>query len=91
MVLESNGYGVTSNFLSRSMRPVVSHCCHSVVTLLLHWCYTGVTLVLHCRHTVVTLLIQGCYTGVTVCIHEAIRHAVRLGLLCVCVCVSVCV
>jgi hypothetical protein len=31
------------------------HCCYTVVTLLSHCCYTVVTMLLHCRYTSVTL------------------------------------
>jgi hypothetical protein len=49
------------------------HCCYTVavplyntvVILLLHCCYTVVTLLLHCCFTVVTLLLHWCYTVVT--------------------------
>jgi hypothetical protein len=37
------------------------HCCYTAVTLLLHCCYTIVTLLLHCRYTFVTLLSHCCY------------------------------
>jgi hypothetical protein len=37
------------------------HCCYTAVTLLLHCCYTVPTLLLTCRYTVVT----HCYTVVT--------------------------
>jgi hypothetical protein len=30
------------------------HCCYTVVTLFLHCCYTVVTLLFHCCYTVVT-------------------------------------
>jgi hypothetical protein len=35
------------------------HCCYTVVTLLLHGCYTVVTLLLHCCYTAVTSGLRG--------------------------------
>jgi hypothetical protein len=50
---------------------MLSHCCCTVVTLLLHCCYTAVTRLLHCCYTAVTLtlLLHGCYTTVTLLLH----------------------
>jgi hypothetical protein len=42
---------------------VVLHCCYTVVTLLSHSCYTLVTLLLRCCYTIVTPLLHCCYTG----------------------------
>jgi hypothetical protein len=41
------------------------HCCYTTVILLLHCCYTVVTLLLHCSYTAATLLLFCCYTVVT--------------------------
>jgi hypothetical protein len=52
---------------------LILHCCHTVVTLLLHsfvalFCHTLVTLLLHvllhCCYNVVTLLLHNCYTAI---------------------------
>jgi superfamily II DNA helicase RecQ len=43
-------------------RCVLLHCCFTLVTLLFHSCYTVVTLLLHSCYTVVTLLLHTCCT-----------------------------
>jgi hypothetical protein len=51
-------------------RARLSHCCYTLVTLLLHCCYTVATLLLHCCCTVVTLV-------VTLVLHRCIRDLVE--------------
>jgi hypothetical protein len=48
---------------------LLSHCCHTFVTLLLHSSYTVVTPLLHYSYTVVTLFLDWCYTVVSLLLH----------------------
>jgi hypothetical protein len=60
----------------------LSHCCHTVATLLPHCCHTVVTLLSHCCHTVVTLLSQCCHTAVTLLSHCCYTVATLLSHCC---------
>jgi hypothetical protein len=48
---------------------VLSHCCHTAVTLLSHWCYIVLTLFLHCCYALVILLLHYLYTVLTLLLH----------------------
>jgi hypothetical protein len=47
---------------------LLSHCCNTALTLVLHYCYI-VILLLHCCYTIVALLSHYCYTVVALSLH----------------------
>jgi hypothetical protein len=71
-------------------------------TVVLQWCYSGVTVVLQWCYIGVTLVLQWCYSGVTVVLqwqYPCKLHSVScpwpllscVFCVCVCVCVRLCV